>query len=274
MSEYRFTIDRSNLEGKQGILKCDAQGNFDDVLVGVFNVENSAGERYIFDQDIKNMLDSGLEASQMTKWLAQGKLIGEQEHPHISEFLSKDRSFEFAKSLWVRRNAELRVSNMAMEVSGIDCRELPDRVDGRRVYGVFFRMRPTVDALKESLLDPNSNTAFSLRSYINRMMRGTEILRKCTNIFTFDWVKLNGIAMAEKYQMPGLESETSGVLLTPEVIKDINQIYEDEALAVGVESGAGIITQVIKESGQWREVPDMTSAILLGRQLSGTKYHM
>ncbi len=271
MSEYRFTIDRTNLEGKQGILKCDAEGYYDDVLVGVFNVENSGGERYIFDKDIADMLDTGLQRSQMTKWLAQGKLIGEREHPHIQDFLSKDRSFELAKSLWIKRNAELLSSNIAMQIAGLDPRELPDRVDGRRVYGVYAKIRPAIDPLKSSLDDPNANTAFSLRSYISRMIRGAEIVRKCSNIFTYDWVTLNGIARCEKFKMPGLESESAGIQLTPSVISDINEIFEEESLALGLESGSGIITQVIKESGQWREVPSLTHTLCLNRQLSGFK---
>lgn len=270
MSEYRFVVDKSDLEGKQGVLKKDAEGYYNDVLVSVWNVANSIGERYIIDNDVMNMLDPDKQLSQMTKWLKAGKLIGEKEHPHISEFISKDTTYEFAKSLWIQRNAELRVDNKAMQYAGLRTAVLPDKVDGRTVHGVFARIRPTVEELDLSLGDPNSNTAFSLRSYIRRMLQGTEIIRKCTNLFTHDWVNSNGLPKCEKFSMPGLESGAMGCILTPRIITDINEIYERD-LEMGCESGAGIITQVIKESGQWREVPSITPTILLGRQLDGIK---
>lgn len=269
MSEYRFTVDRTNLEGKQGILTKGADGYYNDVLVGVWNVENSLGERYIFDKEIENMLDTGMQRSQLTKWLAEGKLIGEREHPHIQDFLSKDRDFALAKSLWIQRNAILRVDNQAHQFGGIRTQEMPDRVDGRRVYGVYAKLRPTIDALDASLSDKNANTAFSLRSYIRRIIQGAEIYRKCSNIFTYDWVNNNGIKECEKFNMPGLESMAMGVELTTRVIRDINELFEEESLILGQECSSGIITQVIKESGQWREVPSLTPTLCLGRQLSG-----
>lgn len=273
-AEYRFTIDRSDLEGKQGILKCGPDGYYDNVLVGVFNVTNAAGERYIFDDDIKNMLDSGLQRSWMTKWLAQGKLIGEREHPFLADFITKERDLATAKMLWIRRNGELSSANMAMQFAGLDCREMPDRVDGRRVYGVYAKIRPVVDSLKASLDDVNANTAFSLRSFISRVTMGIEIVRKCTNIFTYDWVTLNGIARCDKFHQPGLESEGAGIQLTQRIVTDINELFEEESLILGRECSSGIVTQVIKDCGKFREVPDLTHTMLLGRQLKGSNIYL
>lgn len=272
MSEYRFTIDRSDLEGKQGILKVGDDGYVDDVLVGIFNVENAGGQRYVFDSDVAALLDTGLEKSYMTKWLAEGKLIGEQEHPHLSDFLSKDLSLAQSKAMWTARNGELLASNIAMQIGGLRCSEMANKIDGRKVFGVYVRMRPAVDALSSSLLDPNSNTAFSLRSMIKRVFLSSEIARKCTNIFTYDWVTLNGIRNCEKFSMPGLES--AGVEVNNQLLSDINAIYEDESIAMGLECGSGIITQVIKENGNWREVPDLTPTLCLGRQLNGSNIYL
>lgn len=266
MSEYRFTIDVSRLEGKQGKLKKNNDGYYEDVLVGVFNVENSIGERYIIDQDVLSLLDMSLERSQMARWLKQGKLIGEKEHPHLQDFLSKDRDLATARSLWVQRNAELRVDNIAMRYAGIRTEAMPDKVDGRTVYGVYALMRPTDPELALAMEDRNSNTAFSLRSFIKRYISGAEMLRKCTNIFTFDWVNNNGIKYAEKYNQPGLESESLGVHLDNGIIRNLNDLMRDDMAVAGLESSAGIITRVIKEAGVWREVPDITTSLSLASQ--------
>jgi len=275
--EYRFVVDKSDLEGKQGILKVGADGYVENVLVGIFNVANSAGYRYIIDQQVMRLLDMSLGISSMSKWLQEGKLIGETGHPVITDFISADMPYEHAEALWVDRHSVLQINNIAMHMSGIAVRPLPDKTDGRTAYGVYAKMRPVTDLLKESLADPDSNTAFSLRSFIDEIISEMELVRQATDIFTFDHVQLNGIPKVCKYNMPGVESFSpeKGVAYTKALAKNLN-LNEEERLrmGVGVESAQGIITQVLKVNGKWREVPDLTPTVMLGRQLNGSKIYL
>ncbi len=263
MAEYRFTIDRSNLEGKQGIMKCDSDGYYNDVIVGVFNVENSIGVRYIIPQSVLDLLNVGLGKSCMAKWFNAGQLIGEREHPLIQDFISKDTTLAYAKSLWIRRHGQLDCGNSAMQFGGLRTVAM-DKVDGRTPIAVLAKIRPTYDVLTNSLNDPNANTAFSLRSLIDTIVSHGEYVRRCFEIFTFDHVQLNGLPKCTKFDSPGCES--AGVPITAQVCSDLSSFLEDESLMAGTESSAGIITQVIKVNGQWREVHDFTRSLLLGRQ--------
>lgn len=277
MSEYRFVVDKTTLEGKQGILTPDSDGYYDDIIVGVFNAENTNGQRYIIDQKVKALLDSQLGVSRMSKWLLQGKLIGEKEHPRLEEFLCKDKTYEWSASMWLRRNAELLTSNISHRFAGWRTTAMPDKIDGRTVYGVYARLKPECRELDSSFGDPNANTAFSIRSMINRIFQGNELVKRCSEIFTFDGVSSNGLPRCEKFSMPGLESAGNTVTeldLTPRIIKDINEVYEDEGLDLALESSGGIITQMIKDKGVYREVPSLTHHVCLGRQLSGRKIYL
>lgn len=257
MSTLTFTSNRTVLEGKQGKLKTDANGNY-EILAGAYNVPNNVGETYLFTKRVENLFVKSTMISKLNK----NQLYGEADHPSLDDFRSKTRTEKEAIALWINRLGRVDSSKVSHQIKGVRWEELPNRVNGRPVYGVYLIVKPLHEVLKESLADPEQNTAFSVRSFVDRFMRMGEIFCEAKDLITYDWVMHGGIPLATKYTTPSLESESKiqllseSVNITPEIITDLSQIEESMALA-GNESDMLFNTTMIKDLAGWREVPDL-----------------
>lgn len=255
MSELRFSLDRTTdgLEGKQGILRPDSEGYY-EILAGAYNVENSNGEIYTFTDKVRMLF----EVSEARRWQKAGKLIAEQDHPARSEFMQAGLSNSRIDALWKQRLATLKGASCAGLIRDFRFAKLPDKVNGRDVFGVFISIKPVSEYLKASLGTKDSNTCMSVRSLVNRMMDMGKWLRETTDLFTWDHIPVGGIGQATKWSSPALESES--LILTPGDYREFADMERLELAATpGLESSSvtPLLTTMIKHNGAWIETPDV-----------------
>ena len=263
MGSLTFTVDRSQLEGKQGKLTKDKDGYY-EMLAGAYNIPNSCGERYVFTDEVKNMFVN----SRMVSKLKLGQLYGECNHPSLDEYRSKARSESDSIALWMNRLGRIVMNNLAFHSNNVRWAELDKRVDGRPVYGVYLKVKPLVEPMSMSLSDPNQNTALSVRSFVNRKYSMGEILVTTKDIITYDWIAHGGIHLATKYNTPSLEGEIKEptiytgdqALITPELLSQMEH-YEKADTIVGAENSVLFNTMMIRDVAGWREVPDLSSLV-------------
>lgn len=262
MSKLVFTSNKAVLKGKQGKLKQDSDGNF-EVMVGAYNIPTTSGETYLFTERVKKLFTSSTMLSKFNK----NQLYGEADHPSLDDYRLKTRTEAEAVALWINRLRRIDPKNISHQIMGIRWEKLPQVVNGRPVYGVYCIIKPLVPILAKSLSDPEQNTAFSVRSFVNRTMQLGELFCETNDIVTYDWVPHGGIPIATKYSTPSLESEhkiqllTDGAIITPETINHLAELEASEVLHTGIESGTMFDTVMVRGLAGWKEVPDLGALV-------------
>jgi len=261
-----FRVNPTVLEGKQGILPKDDKGRY-IVMVGAYNAKNTSGDKYVFTQQVKNLFSKSVARTRC----ADKQLYGEADHPELSHFRNKTRSFEEAVAMYMDRLWVVPTKNQAHQIHDFWFEELPDRVDGQPVYGVFNLISPINERQRASLENPEENTAYSVRSFIDKEpSRLQGWLVETTELITWDWVTNPGISYAGKYNTPGLESQTliefndgMDVLINDGVFRHLQKMQEQHAaLNHGVESDNHVmLTTMIKDRYGFREVPDLGATL-------------
>lgn len=274
MSELVFTIDRSQLEGKQGELKPDSEGYY-EILAGAYNLATTAGEIYEFTKKVQNLF---VKSTMITK-LKKGQLFGEKNHPALDVYRIPGRPIDEAISLWLSRLSRIDMANLAFIAKNVRFAPLPNKVDGRTVYAVYLTLKPLCPEMLASIQDKNSNTALSVRSFVNRRYHMGEVLVETKDIVCYDWVPSGGISIATKWNSPGLEDDNSiiipeqepiytggaietkdSAIITTDVLKHMADI-EAKTSQVGVEDSVLFDTMMIRDLAGWREVPCLNSMV-------------
>lgn len=260
MSTLSFTANKTALEGKQGKLPTNKDGH-KLVLCGAYNIPNNIGEVYPYTSRVEKLFSN----STMIRKLNNSQLYGEADHPSLNEFISKTRTQQEAVALWVSRLTQVPASQIAHQWHGFDVKPLNQKIGGRQVMGVFGWVNPFHEVQKASLSDPNSNTAYSVRSFVDRTLKLGEVMCEQKDLITYDWVPTGGIPIANKYCTPGLESEQKFVVMCESGTIDRQVLEYMDALEhneIGNESERLITTSMIKNlHGAWQEVPDLTHLI-------------
>ncbi len=212
---------------KQGILKPDGQGYYEQVIGGL-NIDNSS----VF----KRKMDRGV-------------LRGENGHPKFSPGMSKadfinriyqiyeDRTCVHFKDIWLDNT-------------------LFKNPDGSAVWTIMAKFTPVGELcylLDKELRNGCENVCFSIRSITEDYTVGGKIYRDIVEIITFDHVNEPGIAIAEKYKSPALESIARGVEVL--VTQDDFMRACDEAVSMGVATESHILAsrdQIFKQFG-WKQ---------------------
>lgn len=262
MSTLTFTSNKTLLKGKQGKLKQDSDGNY-EVMVGAYNVPNTAGETYLFTKRVENLF---LKSTMISK-LNKKQLYGEADHPSLDDYRAKTRSEEDAVALWINRLGKISSANISHQIMGVRFEKLDQVINNRPVYGVYNIVKPLHPVLKASLDDPDQNTAFSVRSFVDRTFRMGEIFCEAKDIITYDWVPHGGIPLATKYNTPSLESEDKILLLddsaniTRNIIDKMMTQESRELDLVGVESKPMFDTAMVRGLAGWKEVPLLNNIV-------------
>jgi hypothetical protein len=125
--------------------------------------------------------------------LEESSLIGELEHPRVSEPPT---------SADLKRILTLDAANACFHIGKVwlDTTVIPNR---KLVLGKIKPIKPHGHIVKESLEDPNRNSATSLRSLVTIASDGTRVP---THISTFDFVQIPGDFRASKWFVPSTES--------------------------------------------------------------------
>lgn len=194
-----FSLSCATLEGtnKTGLLKADAAGYY-TMCIGAFDFPNSRGDVYVADYARRLFENSKL----VMRRGENGYLRGEYGHP------KKDVGMSMTE--YIARNHEIderMVSHYFKEV-WIDDKNIVDK-DGNVIVAVMALVKPTgpYGEILAKQIESDENVAFSIRCFCEDVLnrRGT-MDRRIKNIITWDYVNEPGLAPANKYNAPGLES--------------------------------------------------------------------
>lgn len=161
------------------------------VMLGALNVFNSGGIYYVFEDSKKAFESSGIF---MRKALS-GKLFGERDHPPYEPGMSE--------AAWVDRNEWLEISNESHRIRSITLITTDEQCNGFPVVEIWGWVKPSGEhaaKLQAALDDPHQNVCFSLRAIVKeRTLPNGQRHRMIDEMFTFDWVCEDGLAICNKY---------------------------------------------------------------------------
>lgn len=182
---------------KAGILKKDADGYY-EVVIGALNVFNSAGQFYVYEQ-AKELFQS---SSQLMRRVSRGSLRGEYGHPKFLPGMTNDQFANRVLSIY-----EENVSHHFKEIT-LDFERVKGE-DGKPVIAIIGKVKPAGPngpALEKSLENKDENVCFSIRAFTDDFRERGIVKRVLKTIVTWDYVNEPGIAVAEKFKAPALES--------------------------------------------------------------------
>ena len=226
MSLVSFTSTYLANKNKKGILKPDENGYY-DLIVGGLNIHNSAGHFYLLESS-KDLFEN----STFQRRIQNGALKGENGHPFKTPGMTDEQFLE--RFLYVDpKNVVCHFSKVWLDYDSVK------DSSGRPVVAIMAKVKPSGEkgyVLKESLDDPNQNTAFSVRGFTKDFKVGNVINRILTTIITFDYVDEPGIAIATKWTNPTLES-----FHDTQLTKDVYDNVKSKLMKVGQAEEANLL---------------------------------
>lgn len=182
---------------KEGVVKADPDGYY-DVILGAFDYYNTNGAFYAFGPAKKLLEESGI----LMRRIRKGVLHGERGHPKREAGMSDEDFIRRALAI-----DETNISHHIKEVE-VDDQNVVDK-SGKKIIAIRGRIKPFGpggDDLASSLENPHQNTCFSIRSFTEDIRNGLQHIKNVVEIITWDWVVEPGIAIANKYDFPSMES--------------------------------------------------------------------
>lgn len=227
---------------KAGILKPDTDGYY-TVVLGALNYYNSAGAFYPYES-AKEVFKA---SSSLMRRIANGACRAEYGHPKKAPGMSMRDFLDRVMQIY-----EENVCAHIKEVK-IDYTSVKDPKSGRPVISVIGKVKPCGprgEALRASLENPNENVCFSVRSLTEDVRVGAEWHKHIRSIVTWDYVNEPGIAVANKFASPALESFAE-VPFTRSQIQDVAS--QQAANSLSMESNGVTARSVMEEFG-WDKV--------------------
>ena len=234
----RVVLGNTILTGmnKSGNLKPDSDGYY-TVVLGALGVGNSEGEFYSNTPTSRATFSVG---SLLFKRISEGRLNGEEGHPDPSNHTSF-RSY-------ISRAKVIKEDRKAFHIRKIWLQDI--EYQGKKTVGIMGEIIPSGifgPSLEKSLNNPHENVCFSGRFFSNLSERGGIKQREIHTCITFDRVSDSGIAMANKYASPSLESIGDTIILKEELEKEIEFEAKNRAGIVSMESNGGISANTLYE---------------------------
>lgn len=183
---------------KTGVLKPDTDGRYDMVL-GALEYPNSVGDIYT----VASAREFFKEGSPFMRRVKNGQLRAELGHPKQLPGMTDKQYLE--RILTIEESMVCaHISDIYIDYNNVKCPKT-----GRTIIAIRGKVKPCGPyghVLKEMLDDPNQNVAFSVRSLTMNRQVGFRQHKDFTQIVTFDYVNEPGLAPANKYSVPTLES--------------------------------------------------------------------
>ena len=183
---------------KVGKLQPD-ENDWYPMVLGALEYENSVGDIYT----LSSAQEFFKEGSSLIRRIQNGQLRAEYGHPKKEPGMTDRQYLERILTI-----EETRVCAHIKEVF-IDFNNVKDPKTGRTIIAIRGKVKPSGpygQYLKEMLDDPDMNVAFSVRSLTMNRMVGFRQHKDFTQIVTWDYVTEPGLAPANKYSVPQLES--------------------------------------------------------------------
>lgn len=181
----------------------DAEG-YSRVPVGGFNVCNRAGDFYPAKVAVPQIL--GQVESTLGRYLSDGALYGEIDHPPLTDFMIPNVSQRVAMARWLQRlkilNPKLfshHIKKFDLEVAGDG--DWANEANEVRVWAWTLPFGPYKDMLEKSFSTPSINTYFSLRSIVQPEVRPNMRYMHMHDICTYDAVPYGGKEKACKHKV-------------------------------------------------------------------------
>jgi hypothetical protein len=197
MNSVKFSCTSLAGTNKVGNLKRDENGYY-EVVVGALNVFNSAGQLYVYEQ-AKELFE---QSSQLMRRVQRGALRGEYGHPKMLPGMTNEQFANRILSIY-EENTCCHHRDITLDFERVRGE------DGRPVIAIISKVCPSGPmgpALERSLNNPAENVCFSIRAFTDDYRDGGIYKRVLKNIVTWDLVNEPGIAVAEKFKAPALES--------------------------------------------------------------------
>lgn len=198
MSKIIISTVKSKQDNRK--LKKDDKGYY-YITLGALNAFNSAGEFYDIE-GVNDLLTS--ESSVLYRRLKTGALKGEVGHPEYT--------VGTPKAAFYSRNMKILLSNTSHHIRDIELittkkgSGISNKGNTVLIKAWVKPSGPFGDALKEALENTDENVAFSIRCFtMNTKVNGI-IIKKITQIITWDWVNEPGMSVATKWKELGIES--------------------------------------------------------------------
>lgn len=239
MSALRAVYSCTRLQGteKRGVLTPDADGYY-EIIVGAVDVYNSAGAFYDF-QSAKALFDA---SASLQRRIEAGQLRGEYGHPKRESGMSMRD--------YINRIMEIREDNICCHFKEIRLETGLVKSQGAKpVIAIVAKIKPCGPkgpALQAQLDNPNENVSFSIRSLTDDQYVGNTLVKTLRSIICWDYVNEPGIACAEKYKSPSLESLDEQIV-TEATITDLRKYRETHG--VSMESGGLGLEELLQELG-------------------------
>lgn len=217
MGAFTYTNTVLQTLSTKGKLRQDPDGYY-DVILGGFDVHNSAGDYYDFDS-AKAHFDN---ASEFMRRISSGSLYGEMGHPRMTPGMSK--------SEWIVRILTIDEKNRSHHIKEVHIDNTSFKgKDGRPMVTIFGRIKPIMVELEKSLDNEHENTAFSIRCLTHNHFEPARgcLVRSLTKPVTWDYVIEPGIFNATKYHTPTLESIAIDGFDDSDIYKAINFVNEN-----------------------------------------------
>lgn len=197
MNSVRFECTRLAGTGKKGILQPDANGYY-PMVVGALNVFNSAGQYYVYEQ-ARELFES---SSQLMRRVQRGSLKGEYGHPKMLPGMTGDQFASRVMSIY-EENTCCHHKEIWLDFDGVK------DANGKPVIAIMSKVCPAGPlghVLEKSIKNPDENVCFSIRAFTDDYRDGGLYKRVLKTIVTWDFVTEPGLAVAEKFKAPTLES--------------------------------------------------------------------
>lgn len=199
------------------------------VTLGAINSYNSQGMFYIAD-GVKELVED--HSTLFTRRLKSGYLNGELGHPDLTPGMSKDE--------FINRNLTIDISNVSHHIRSVEFvpTNIPSGKPGAgNVIKIMGWVKPSGakgDILKQSLDNPDQNTAFSIRCLTYDDFSVTPATKKIVQIITWDFVIEPGIKCANSWstlEKTGVAIESKDIL-TIDLGDSINKLNTCNGLSL------------------------------------------
>lgn len=243
-----FSLSCTALLGtnKAGTLKCDAAGYY-TVVLGALDVYNSVGAYYP-EASAKHLFQ---QSSSLMRRIASGNLRGEYGHPRQIPGMTMDD--------FINRVRDIYEPNVCMHIRKVTVDYSTYRnASGQPMITIIGEVRPSGPmgpALKEQFDNPHEDVCFSIRSLTNDEYSNGRMNKHMRLVVTWDYVNEPGLAIAHKWNAPGLEADMSDKVyanaLTEKLILP-GQLHAMQqragARSISMESNGGVSLEEILEA--------------------------
>jgi hypothetical protein len=196
-NSVRFACTALAGVNKVGNLKQDENGYY-PMVVGGLGTYNSSGQFYDYERAKAIFEGSG----QLMRRVSKGALRGEYGHPKMAPGQSNDSFVNRVMSIYEENTC---CHHKELE---LDFENVKDE-NGRPIIAIVSKVCPSGPlghVLERQLKNKDENVCFSIRAFTDDFREGGRLTRVLKTVVTFDYVNEPGIAVANKYKSPALES--------------------------------------------------------------------